>query len=128
MRAGIAAIGVEIGGNGRCEPVHVALARRGVRNVLAMLGVLAEQSEPPPLQKMWRGDFTLAPAGGLFRADVELNQEVQSGERLYTLRDTTGLVCYERYADHAGLVSAIRVFAAIQEGEWDIAILEPVTD
>lgn len=128
MRAGIAAIGCEIGGNGRCEPAHVTLARHGVLNVLASLGVLANQPGSPPAQRIWRGDFTLAPAGGLFRADVALNQEVQAGERLYTLIDTTGAVCYERFADHAGLVSAIRIFGAIQEGEWDIAVLAPVID
>lgn len=128
MRAGIAAIGAEIGGNGRCEPEHVELARRGVRTVLALLGVLAEPPAPPPPQRIWRGDFTIAPAGGLFRADVALNQEVRAGERLYTLLDLTGAVCYEHYAPHAGLVSAMRAFAAIQEGEWDIAVLAPVMD
>lgn len=128
MRAGIAAIGAEIGGNGRCEPEHVTLAQRGVRNVLAVLGVLAEAPEAPPPQRIWRGDFTIAPASGLFRADVALNQEVRAGDRLYTLLDLTGAVCYEHHAAHAGLVSAMRAFAAIQEGEWDIAVLVPVTD
>jgi predicted deacylase len=127
MRAGVAAIGCEIGGNGRAEAEHVALATRGVLGVLAHLGVCGPPAAPPP-QRVWRGDFTLAPASGLFRAEVALGQEIRSGELLYTLLDTFGAVRHQQRATHDGLVSAIRIFGMIQEGEWDVAVLEDVTE
>ncbi len=127
MRAGIAAIGVEIGGNGRCEPAHVELAKRGVYQVLAHLGVLASMPERSRSdQPVWRGDFTLCPASGLFQPRVALMEEVQAGQLLYTIVDLEGHTRHERYAEYDGLVSGIRVFAAIQEGEWDIMLVRAV--
>jgi predicted deacylase len=125
MRAGVAAIGVEIGGNGRCEPEHVAAAKRGVYGVLAHAGVLPMESDRPQRQRIWQDDFTLCPVSGLFEPAVTLNQEVAAGQLLYTIRDTLGQVRYQHYAPSGGLVSAMRIFAAIQEGEWDISILRP---
>lgn len=125
MRAGIPAIGCEIGGNGRCEPEHVALARLGVQNVLAHLGLLHDAAlvERRARRIAWRGDFALSPAGGLFRSAVSLNQEVRAGALLYSILGLDGEVRHERYAEHDGLVSALRIFGAIQPGEWDIALL-----
>lgn len=126
-RAGVPAIGVEIGGNGRCEPSHVALALRGVRNALAHLDMLDPTTpSKPAAQRVWAGDFTLCPASGLFEPAVTLNQRVDAGELLYRLIDLRGEVAYEHHAPHAGLVSALRVFAAIGEGEWDISVLRAV--
>ena len=93
----------------------IALATAGPAVAIAMLVI-------------WRGDFTLAPAGGLFRAHVALAQEVRAGDRLYTITDTFGAVRYEHHAPHDGLVSAICIFGAIQEGDWDIAVLEAVQE
>jgi predicted deacylase len=130
MRLGVPSIGVEIGGNGRCEPAHVALAKRGVRNVLATLGMLpmAREASPNPdsSQVIGRGDFTLCPAGGLFEPSVTLNQLVQRGQTLFRVLDLRGGLRYERKAEHGGIVSAIRIFGMIQEGEWDICVLERV--
>ncbi len=49
--------------------------------------------------------------------------EVKAGHLLYTIIDLEGKVRHERYAEYDGLVSGIRVFAAIQEGEWDIMLV-----
>lgn len=126
MQAGVPAIGLEIGGNGRCEPQHVALAKRGVRGVLAHLGMLAGTTEATPTQRVWRGDFTRCPVSGLFDPAVALGQYVTAGALLYRIRDLNGAIIHEQHAAHAGLVSAIRVFAAISAGEWDISVLEAV--
>jgi predicted deacylase len=123
VRAGVPAIGVEIGGGGRCEPEHVALARRGVARVLALNGLLPVSRDSLPAQRIWRGDFTRCPAGGLFHSAVSLGQDVAAGQLLYTVLDAEGRMCYQHHAPHAGLVAAIRAFAAIQEGEWDISVL-----
>jgi len=127
MRAGVPAIGLEIGGNGRCEMAHVQLAKQGVKNVLALLGVLPGVDwVGQPTQRVWRGDFTLCPVSGLFDPAVSLNTEVKVGQLLYSILDLHGDRRYQRFAEHDGLVSAIRVFAAIQAGEWDISVLTEV--
>ncbi len=126
MQAGIVSIGVEIGGNGRCEAAHVALARHGILNSLAVFGSLPDRHLPERQQQRWVGDFTLAPHTGLFCAHVTLNERVQPGQLLYHILDLHGNIQYEHYAAYAGVVSAIRVFGMIQEGEWDIAVLQAV--
>lgn len=126
LQQGIPAIGIEIGGNGRCEPAHVALAKRGVQGVLTYLGMLDSVPQPPTAQRVWRGDFELCPVSGLFEPAVTLNQEVRTGDLLYCVRDLHGTEIHTQYATHDGLVSAIRIFAAIQAGEWDVAVLERV--
>ena len=40
-RAGLVTVGSELGGGGRVNPVALDVARRGVRNVLAHLGIIA---------------------------------------------------------------------------------------
>ena len=126
MQAGIPAIGLEIGGNGRCEPAHVALAKQGLRGVLRQLGMLPHSAAAQPTQRVWRGDFTLCPVSGLFDPTVTLGSTVQAGDLLYRILDLKGQIMHAQRAAHAGLVSAMRVFAAIQAGEWDITVLEAV--
>jgi predicted deacylase len=126
MRAGIPAIGLEIGGNGRCEPAHVEQAKRGTLNVLAQLKMLPALNAPPVRQRVWRGDFTLCPASGLFAPVVALNEKVVAGQLLYSILNARGEICYQRHAAHDGLISAMRVFAAIQAGEWDVSVLQAV--
>ena len=127
MQLGVPAIGLEIGGNGRCEPEHVFLAKRGVQRVLAALHLSEATLEPLPIsQKVWRGDFTLAPASGLFSPAVQLNQRVRAGQLLYQTLNLAGKVVYERHASYDGLVSAIRIFGAIQIGDWDVSVLQEV--
>jgi len=126
MRLGVPAFGTEIGGNGRCEREHVALAKVGVRNVLTHLGLTDGAVEPTPRPRVGRGDFTVCPAGGLFEPTVALNEAVRAGQVLYRVLSLRGEVRYEHRAAHAGLVSAIRIFGMIGEGEWDIAVLERV--
>ena len=46
VRAGLVTVGTELGGGGTVTPAALALARAGVRRVLAHLGILADA--PPP--------------------------------------------------------------------------------
>lgn len=126
MQAGIPAIGLEIGGNGRCEPHHLALAKQGVRGVLHHLGMLAGRVATNSDGRVWRGDFGLCSASGLFDPAVTLGTTVQKGDLLYRIRTLDGKISDEQRAAHPGLVSAIRIFAAINVGEWDVCVLQAV--
>jgi predicted deacylase len=83
--AGLITVGTEMAGGGTVSPGALALCRRGVRNVLAHLGVL------PPEAATARGDiavmelpgpdaYVFATADGIFEPFHELGWEVRAGE------------------------------------------------
>ncbi len=85
-RAGLVTVGTELGGGGTVSLDALALCRRGVRNVLAHLGVMA----PPPAEprqndgRVWemRGSsaYVFATSDGIFEPFHGLGQEVRAGE------------------------------------------------
>src|SRR5438105_8851818 len=86
-QAGLTTVGTEMGGGGTVKPEALAICRRGVRNVLAHLGVLPAniRADPP------RGDsrlfelpgsraFVYATADGIFEPYHLNGQDVHAGE------------------------------------------------
>jgi hypothetical protein len=85
-QAGLVTVGTEMAGGGTVTPEALAICRRGVRNVLAYLGVMAPEQAAPP-----RGDgrimelpgsdaYVFATADGVFEPFHELGREVMAGE------------------------------------------------
>lgn len=85
-RAGVAAIGTELGGSGTASVESVAIAERGVRRVLKHLGSLPDidlGEDPPPTRLMrirGRDDFVHSPDYGLWEPLVELGDDVEAGQ------------------------------------------------
>jgi len=84
-RAGKLALGTELGGSGQVTPAALRIVERGLRNVLAHMGILPKESRA-------RGDgtrlldvggadyFVYAPENGVFEPAVELGDEVAKGQ------------------------------------------------
>jgi predicted deacylase len=85
-RAGLVTMGTEMGGGGMVSPEALAICRRGVRNVLAHLGLL-----PPDRAEPQRGDgrilelpgtsaFVYATMDGIFEPFHAKGRDVRAGE------------------------------------------------
>jgi predicted deacylase len=86
VRAGLTAVGTEMAGAGTVTIEALALCRRGVRNVLAHLGVLPKQAAaaptaaPPVFEIPDRGGHMLATVDGVFEPFHELGTKVSAGQ------------------------------------------------
>lgn len=85
-RAGLVTVGTEMAGGGGVSPEALTVCRRGVRNVLAHLGVLPK-SVVEPVSAEGRlyelpgpGAYVFATADGIFEPFHELGRPVQAGE------------------------------------------------
>jgi N-alpha-acetyl-L-2,4-diaminobutyrate deacetylase len=85
-RAGLVTIGAEMGGGGGVSLAALAVCRRGVRNILAHLGVLpAERGEPPRgdghvLELPGTSAYVYATMDGVLEPFHENGREVHAGE------------------------------------------------
>ncbi|MBC8290979.1 MAG: succinylglutamate desuccinylase/aspartoacylase family protein [Planctomycetes bacterium] len=85
-RAGVPAIGTELGGSGSASVHSVAVAERGVRRVLKHVGAVPDidvgEDVPPSRLMEVRGfaDYVYSPEYGLWEPLVELGDEVQAGQ------------------------------------------------
>ena len=85
-RAGLVTVGSELGGGGRVSVAALEIARRGVRNVLAHLGVLESAKRQPasndkPIYEL-KGPpaYVFATADGIFEPFHELKTMVRAGQ------------------------------------------------
>ena len=94
--AGLTTLGTEMAGAGTVSIDALAICRRGVRNVLAHLGILAPAGKPPLararnlLRIPGRDGFVLATLDGVFEPFHALGAEVHAGEaagRIHNLGD-----------------------------------------
>ena len=97
-RSGLTTIGTEMGGGGTVRPEVLAICRRGVRNVLAHLGVLPTggavpaASDAPLFELPGTRAFVYATADGVFEPFHPNGREVRAGEaarRIHCLWDPT---------------------------------------
>ena len=113
----------ELGGAATSRPETVAIARRGLRNVLLHAGVIAGEPEPvPPAIHLTQagGDcFHFAEAGGMVEFLVPLGDTVARGDviaRVWTLH-ATGVAPLEVTAKMDGLLMARHVRGLVQPGD-----------
>ena len=97
-RAGLVTMGTEMGGGGSVSVAALALCRRGVRNVLAHLGILRGVGAPQPradgrlLELPGASAYVFATMDGIFEPFHELGREVRAGEpagRIHVTWDPT---------------------------------------
>lgn len=96
VRAGLITVGTEMAGAGTVTPEALAICRRGVRNVLAHLGVLPPSGKPPAarpeqiLRIPGPDGYVFAGAAGVFEPQHALGTKVRAGEvagRIHHLGD-----------------------------------------
>jgi predicted deacylase len=84
QRHGKLALGTELGGSGTVSAAGLQIAERGLRNVLAHMGILpstAAEAGPTRILDVGGPDyFVYAPAEGLFEPLVEPGDTVQAGQ------------------------------------------------
>lgn len=113
--AGVPAITAESGGNGILDRQAVANHVRGLRNVVATLGMLPYDVEPAPRQiehdHGWNWIHT--PVGGWWQPVVELGKSAEKGDVLGRVSDLFGDVIHEVKALEAGIPLLITTSPAV---------------
>jgi predicted deacylase len=132
-RAGLMTVATEMGGGGTVSPEALAICRRGVRNVLAHLGVLAASKAEPP-----RGDghlwelpgtsaYVFATMDGIFEPFHENGREARAGEaagRIHCTWDPTRppeTLCYQS----DGILYGRRQPGRVQPGNCCLVVAAP---
>lgn len=109
----------ELRGGGTASAASVAIARRGIRNLLIHAGILAGEIESAESRAMTMPDrcFHLAPRAGIFEMCADLGQAVEAGDLLARIwpMGTSGEAPAELHASLSGVVAA-RHFPGLVKG------------
>lgn len=128
--AGVPAIIAESGGNGIVDHQAVATHVRGLRNVVATLGMLPYEVEQTPRQiehdHGW--NWIYAPVGGWWQPLVELGKRAEKGEALGRVSDLFGDVIHEVKAPEAGIPMIITTSPAVAADGLLMALTPEVSE
>ncbi|HCK12432.1 MAG TPA: hypothetical protein DHW45_21340 [Candidatus Latescibacteria bacterium] len=125
-RAGIPTIGTEVRGFGGLRSLDVDLLVNGIRRVLAVKGMVADEpptTEDVPIQTTHQIVFSTS---GLFNADVDLADTVQAGQPLGRVLTIQGETVETLIAPVDGQVWAIRRFASVHPSDIAFLIAQPI--
>ncbi|MFJ3051239.1 N(2)-acetyl-L-2,4-diaminobutanoate deacetylase DoeB [Pseudomonas nitroreducens] len=122
----------ELGGGGTSSARTVAIARRGVRNLLVEAGILRGEIEPAKsvMLDMPDGDcFVASEHGGLLEMCRDLGERVERGEVLARVHDVlrTGAAPVEYRAKRSGILAARHFPGLVQSGDT-LAVVADVLD
>ncbi len=124
-------ISTELGGGGTTTPETVALAGRGVDNVLRWAGILPGSSRPAPTRMLEIPDsahYLQSEHAGLLEFTVNPGDEVKAGEvmaRVYTL-ERTGVAPAEYRAPVDGILIGRRHPAKVAMGDTFAVLAVPL--
>lgn len=121
----------ELGGGGTARAETVAIARRGIRNLLAHAGILAGAPEPAPTTwlDMPSGDcFSFAEDDGLLEPMVDLGGRVAAGDVVARIHPATrtGLAPVELRARLDGLIVARHFPGLVKAGDCAAVVAVPL--
>ena len=113
--AGVPAIVAESGGNGILDRQAVDTHVRGLRNVVATLGMLPYevQQTPGQLEHEHGWNWIYTPVGGWWQPLVQLGKRVEKGDVLGHVSDLFGDVIHEVKALEAGIPMIITTSPAV---------------
>lgn len=119
----------ELGGGGTSSARTVAIARRGVRNLLVEAGILRGEIEPAKsvMLDMPDGDcFVASEHGGLLEMCRDLGERVERGEVLARVHDVlrTGAAPVEYRAKRSGILAARHFPGLVQSGDTLAVVVE----
>ena len=115
-------VSTELGGGGAATARSVAIAERGVRNLLVHAGILAGEVElRPSVRLTMPGDdcFVVATGGGLLEMAKDLGETVEAGEVIARIHavERTGVAPIAYHAKIAGLLTARHFPGLIKPGD-----------
>jgi predicted deacylase len=127
-RAGIPAVLVEIGGQGRWSQAEADVQRHGLRRVAAVAGILpAGGAARPRLPVFEDAADLLSDRAGLWFPEVAVGAPVAEGTRLGRLEDVFGDEVKEIVAPVAGVLSFGLGSLAAAKGDLLASIARPVS-
>jgi len=112
----------ELGGAGTSTPETVAIARKGLRNLLIHAGILHGEMEIGPSQTLVQGDdncFHFSPQSGMVEYCKTLGETVEQGEIIARIWDTTrtGVQPLDIHSKMDGLLAVRHTYGLIQQGD-----------
>jgi N-alpha-acetyl-L-2,4-diaminobutyrate deacetylase len=121
----------ELGGGGTTRTSTVAIAKRGVRNLLIHAGILKGTLEQGPTQMLDMPDndcFTFSEQDGLIEPCVDLGQKVRKGEVVAQIwpADRTGTAPTQYRANMDGLLTARHFPGLVKTGDCIAVTALPV--
>lgn len=122
----------ELGGGGTSSAHTVAIARRGVRNLLVEAGILRGEIEPAKSVMLDMPDadcFVASEHGGLLEMCRDLGERLERGEVLARVHDVlrTGAAPVEYRAKRSGILAARHFPGLVQSGDT-LAVVAEVID
>jgi uncharacterized protein len=125
--AGIPAVLIEVGGEGRWSREEADVQRSGLRRAAALVGILpAEEGARPHLPLFEDAADVLSERPGLWYPEIAPGALVAEGERLGHLEDPLGEVVQEILAPTAGVLSYGLSSLAAVEGSLLASIARPL--
>lgn len=112
----------ELAGGGTATPDTLAIARKGVRNLLIHAGILGGELDISPSVQLSQPDdacFHFAQTGGLLAFKVSLGDEVAEGDTIAKVWDTgaTGTAPLQITAQRSGVLTARHHPGLVQPGD-----------
>jgi N-alpha-acetyl-L-2,4-diaminobutyrate deacetylase len=125
-------VSTELGGGGTATARTVAIARRGVRNLLIHTGILkgAPERAPSVMLDVPSGDcFTFSEQDGLIEPCIDLGQPVRKGDVVARIwpADRTGVAPAEYRAARNGLLAGRHFPGQVKTGDC-VAVTADVSD
>ncbi len=125
VRAGVASVLVEVGGNGLLNTEDENAVFDGLINSLRAIGCLDEPVQPTSPVRFEPVAGVDADKDGLWRPEVSLDQQVQAGDRIGVLTDQFGDVLSEFTAPEDGQVVFFMTCLPVQSGDFLVALGRP---
>lgn len=116
----------EAGEAWRMDPWAIDAGVRGVRRVLAALGMTepVEEEPPTPSLESWRSGWVRARGTGMLHLEAELGQRVAKGDRLGGLFDSFGKRVRLVHADRDGIVVGRTEAPLVNSGDAVVHLAE----
>lgn len=120
----------ELGGAGTSTPETVAIARKGLRNLLIYSGIMQGEMELAPSRHLTQNDdscFHFSPVGGMVEYTRTLGDPVKKDDVLARIWDTTrtGVAPLEILSKMDGLLTVRHTYGLIQSGDC-LAVLAQI--
>lgn len=125
-------LGTEIGSASQFGAEMVAIAERGVKNVLRQFGVLAGPLDPPAVSPQVvgateLGDYIMAPVSGIFEPFFEMGDQIEAGQvigQIHSIEEPYREPAPVTATTHGMLISR-RAFPLTRQGDCVATLVRP---
>jgi N-alpha-acetyl-L-2,4-diaminobutyrate deacetylase len=120
-------VSTELGGGGSATAKSIAIAKKGLRNVLIHAGIMHGEMQIDPTIRLDMPDsdcFVFSEGDGLFEPMIDLGEDVQKGQtvaRIWPV-DRTGIMPVELTAKISGMLISRHFPGLIKSGDCAVVI------